>query len=808
MAIDVGASAAVKNSTYGLGNTIIHLYNPVNANGVLTVFEVYAETNCANTKIGVFSGSGSTRTSRDYESIGSITAGSKQTFTGKNCDAQTNDVLGVYGTGGTIYQQNDGSSGGLGLIYRTPDGDAFTGTSQNFVTTYAAYKLQPSVYLTGVSTAAVTTNAADNVTASGCRGNGNITDTGGSGSDISRRGFCYKAGTSGDPTVADSTAYDDGTFGTGAYTKNISGLSAGSSYRVRAYVINAYGIFYGSTVQVLTLPAAPTNVAASENNSEKVVVTWTKSSGATGYKIYRDGNLIDTVGDVATYDDTGADAPVITPGLAAASDGTQAAHVALSLSGTSIANGTTHTYKIKATNVAGDSSFSSTDTGYRLAGTLTYQWQRSAGDSDALYSNIEGGTTASYNDTGAPSNGDGRFFKCILSATGSSNQTSSADRGYRTALTSPTVTTAAASNVDETSFTGNGEITSTGGANPFRRGFCWIEGAVGDPDVNDSVEDETGDFGTGVFDLSITGLSSETDYRVRAFAENSVGISYSDTIDVTTLSRAIETEACTNVTSESATANATINRSTNAVVRRGFVYRKASSGDPLITDLNATVISEETKSGIDGLVLRKYNGDLEEDGYFTLDDIIDLGAVYTVRAHGILTTTSLNLYDDLYSYTDLFAVLNLYGVNEGKTNVVIEISTTNDDTTADPEWSDWQTFIIGDYSARGFRFRLYAKGLPPDITPIIYSAYIELDMEDRVYSFEETVTAGGITIEFDPPFYAAPHIGISILDAQSGDYYVIDAKDENGFNVEIFNGVTSVERAISGIARGYGMKEV
>ena len=612
-----------------------------------------------------------------------------------------------------------------------------------------------------------------------------------------------------------SKAYTTNPKTSAAWTKEeVNALLAGDS--LGAYtstdkypkISNARCCQYWVEVEYEAAPDPPTNVAASENDSSKVVVTWTKSAGATGYKVYRDTVLIDTLGDVATYDDTGADAPVITPGSAAASDGISTAYVTLLLSGHSIANGTTHSYTVKATNASGDSAASSADTGYRLAGTLTYQWQRSAGDSDADYSNIEGGTTASYNDTGAPSNGDGRYFKCVLSATGSSNQTSSADRGYRTALTSPTVTTAAASNVDETSFTGNGEITSTGGANPFRRGFCWIEGAVGDPDVNDSVEDETGDFGTGVFDLSITGLSSETDYRVRAFAENSVGISYSDTIDVTTLSRAIETEACTNVTSESATANATINRSTNAVVRRGFVYRKASSGDPLITDLNATVISEETKSGIDGLVLRKYNGDLEEDGYFTLDDIIDLGAVYTVRAHGILTTTSLNLYDDLYSYTDLFAVLNLYGVNEGKTNVVIEISTTNDDTTADPEWSDWQTFIIGDYSARGFRFRLYAKGLPPDITPIIYSAYIELDMEDRVYSFEETVTAGGITIEFDPPFYAAPHIGISILDAQSGDYYVIDAKDENGFNVEIFNGVTSVERAISGIARGYGMKEV
>ena len=66
-------------------------------------------------------------------------------------------------------------------------------------------------------------------------------------------------------------------------------------------------------------------------------------------------------------------------------------------------------------------------------GSLTYQWQRSAADADASYSDISGATTASYNDTGAPANGDGRYYRCVLNATGASQQTSTADRGYRQA---------------------------------------------------------------------------------------------------------------------------------------------------------------------------------------------------------------------------------------------------------------------------------------------------------------------------------------------------------------------------------------
>lgn len=95
----------------------------------------------------------------------------------------------------------------------------------------------------------VTTQAASEVVSVSFIGNGNITATG--GTNASRRGFCYKVGTSGDPVIAtDSLAYDDGSFSTGAYTKTITGLTAGTGYRVRAYATNPDGTSYGTTVQV------------------------------------------------------------------------------------------------------------------------------------------------------------------------------------------------------------------------------------------------------------------------------------------------------------------------------------------------------------------------------------------------------------------------------------------------------------------------------------------------------------------------------------------------------------------------------
>lgn len=99
----------------------------------------------------------------------------------------------------------------------------------------------------------VATQAATDVSRFSCVGNGNITDTG--GENATRRGFCYKEGVAGDPTTVDSVAYDDGDFGTGAYTKAITDLKSDTGYRVRAYAVNSGGTGYGTTIQVTTLKA-------------------------------------------------------------------------------------------------------------------------------------------------------------------------------------------------------------------------------------------------------------------------------------------------------------------------------------------------------------------------------------------------------------------------------------------------------------------------------------------------------------------------------------------------------------------------
>jgi len=100
----------------------------------------------------------------------------------------------------------------------------------------------------------------------------------------------------------------------------------------------------------------------------------------------------------------------------------------------------------------------------------------------------------------------------------------------------PTLTTQAVSSIGTISATGNGTITATGGVNPTSRGFCWDLATNADPDTNDTKVIETGNFSTGPFTGNIAGLTPGTQYKVRAFATNSVGTGYGSTVYFFTLS--------------------------------------------------------------------------------------------------------------------------------------------------------------------------------------------------------------------------------------------------------------------------------
>jgi M6 family metalloprotease-like protein/uncharacterized protein (TIGR02145 family) len=94
-----------------------------------------------------------------------------------------------------------------------------------------------------ISGSNLTTTAATGITKSSAVSGGNITNDGGSA--VTTRGVCWS--TSTNPTVDLATKTLDGA-GSGSFTSNISGLTAGVIYYVRAYATNGNGTAYGNEI--------------------------------------------------------------------------------------------------------------------------------------------------------------------------------------------------------------------------------------------------------------------------------------------------------------------------------------------------------------------------------------------------------------------------------------------------------------------------------------------------------------------------------------------------------------------------------
>jgi uncharacterized protein (TIGR02145 family) len=116
--------------------------------------------------------------------------------------------------------------------------------------------------------------------------------------------------------------------------------------------------------------------------------------------------------------------------------------------------------------------------------------------------------------------------------------TNSAGTAYGTAVSfstlapqgAPELTTSAVSDITQTTATCGGNITSEGTSAVTARGVCW--GTGDSPTTADSKT--TDGTGTGEFTSSITDLTAETTYYVRAYATNSIGTAYGTAVSFTT----------------------------------------------------------------------------------------------------------------------------------------------------------------------------------------------------------------------------------------------------------------------------------
>lgn len=151
----------------------------------------------------------------------------------------------------------DGS--GLGVFGSDIEGSGLTNNTTYYVRAYATNSAGTS-YGNQISfttdTVPTVTTSVSNIAATTATMSGNVTSDG--GATVSSRGIAYN--TSGTPTTSD-TSITVGS-GTGAFTTNVTGLTAGTAYYARAWAINNIGIAYGNQVGFSTPNPQPPSVTA------------------------------------------------------------------------------------------------------------------------------------------------------------------------------------------------------------------------------------------------------------------------------------------------------------------------------------------------------------------------------------------------------------------------------------------------------------------------------------------------------------------------------------------------------------------
>ena len=197
------------------------------------------------------------------------------------------------------------------------------------------------------------------------------------------------------------------------------------------------------------------------------------------------------------------------------------------------------------------------------------------------------------------------------------------------------------------------------------------------------------------------------------------------------------------------------------------------------------------------------SGNLSREGFYNFDNVVDVGSRVTTTISASITNESINIDDLFDTVTGNFdARAGLFdGDAEVNCAAELEIAISDDNNTFTP----FQTFVVGDYLARYYKFRLRMTSEDGSATPVVTALAVSLDMEDR-FEFGSNIVSGTGTksVTYVRAYLTTPAIGFAVQDLQSGDRYQITNKTPAGFDVAFFNsGGSGVSRTFDFIAQGF-----
>ncbi len=440
----------------------------------------------------------------------------------------------------------------------------------------------------------VTTDAVISITTNSSICGGNVTSDG--GEVVTARGICYATATN--PTIANTIV--TGGSGTGLFTTNLTGLTPNTTYYVRAYATNSVGTAYGNEISFTTTTIPITTVTDYDGNIYDTIhigtQIWMKQNLKTIH--YNNGTPIPNISDNANW-------AVLTTGAYCYNNNT--------LSNSATYGKLYNWYSVNTGNlcplnwhVPSDAEWTilenylggDTIAGGKLkeAGLAHWVSPNTGATNSSGFTALPGGFRfydGSYGSIGSFGNWwssteftnstiPSRFIRFDLSNIGSSAYDKTCGFSVRCLKDMlPTINTASATFITDTTSVSGGNIISDGGILVIARGVCW--NTLGSPTTADSKTDIG--MGIGSFVSNITGLTPNTTYYVRAYATNILGTAYGNEVSFITTSPTLPslTTTVSSFTSTTATSGGNISSNSGTpIIARGICWN--TLGSPITTD--------------------------------------------------------------------------------------------------------------------------------------------------------------------------------------------------------------------------------
>ena len=216
-------------------------------------------------------------------------------------------------------------------------------------------------------------------------------------------------------------------------------------------------------------------------------------------------------------------------------------------------------------------------------------------------------------------------------------------------------------------------------------------------------------------------------------------------------------------------------------------------------------------------------------GEYAFKDILDLGAVFSldlkrvIRSIGFVIGTDIETIIPSGSFWDNYAIDgNFDGAAADEANCQVQVATSQ---TASGTFGSFNNFANGTFKGRRFKFKLILEttnvSQNMNVQQAGYTAEFQSRTEQNYQTGGSTSTApqssgtSAKTVTFGTPFFVGtsslgganaflPTIGITIQNAQSGDFFTVTNVSGTGFTVNIKNGSSFVDRTFTFQAVGYG----